>query len=267
VPFCGIAGKHAQAMLSDPLKAYLLLGTEVELDTHDPRQALAAMKQAELVVAMSPYQHNAVDYAHVLLPISPFTETAGTYVSTEGRVQSFSGVVKPLGETRPAWKVLRVLGNLLGVSGFDHDSADDVRCEALGGESENINKNNKLTNFAELSAVAPLQTDGLQRIAEVPIYAADAIVRRAPALQKTRDAAAPFATMNRALADKLGLREGDQVRVRQGGGAAVVPYAVDDKLPADCIRLAAAREETCALGAMTGALSAERVAAQLKVAM
>ena len=267
VPFGTLAGKHAQAMLSDPLKAYLLLGVEAELDTHDPQQALAAMKQAELVVAMSPYQHNAVDYAHVLLPIAPFTETAGTYVSTEGRVQSFSGVVKPLGETRPAWKVLRVLGNLLGVSGFDYDSADDVQREALGGETVKVNKNNKLTNFSDLSAVTPVQSDILQRIAEVPIYAADAIVRRAPALQKTRDATAPFATMNRALADKLGLREGDQLRVRQGAGEAVVPFAVDDKLPADCIRLAAAREETCALGAMTGALSVERIAAQHKVAV
>ena len=85
---------------------------------HDPQQAVAAMKAAELVVAMSPYQHGAVEYAHVLLPIAPFTETAGTFVNTEGAVQSFNGVVQPLGETRPAWKVLRVLGNLLGLAGL-----------------------------------------------------------------------------------------------------------------------------------------------------
>ena len=112
-----------------------------------------------------------------------------------------------------------------------------------------------------------MQTGGLQRIAEVPIYAADAIVRRAPSLQKTRDAAAPVAAMNRALAEKLGLRDGDQVRVRQGAGEAVVPYAMDDKLPADCIRLAAAREETAGLGAMFGTIGAERVAAQQKVTL
>jgi NADH-quinone oxidoreductase subunit G len=86
---------------------------------------------AEMVVAMSPFKHG-FDYADVLLPISPFTETAGTFVNCEGRAQSFNGTVKPLGETRPAWKVLRVLGNLLGLQGFDFDTAESIRDEALG---------------------------------------------------------------------------------------------------------------------------------------
>jgi NADH-quinone oxidoreductase subunit G len=108
---------------------------------------------------------------------------------------------------------------------------------------------------------------GLQRIAEVPIYHADAIVRRAPSLQKTRDAQPPLAWMNRALYARLGLREGDKVRVRQGDGAALVAPAVDDRLPAECIRLAAAREETADLGALFGELSVERVPAQQKMAV
>jgi len=255
---------NAARMIDNPCKAYLLLGVEPELDMQDPRQAMAAMKQAELVVAMSAYQHRAVDYAHVLLPIAPFTETAGTFINTEGRAQSFQGVVQPLGETRPAWKVLRVLGNLLGLAGFDHQSADDVRVEALGTDNININKNIYLSSSP---VSAPVSAAGLQRIAETPIYAADAIVRRAPALQKTRDGQPPVARMNRALADKLGLRDGDSVRVRQGGGEAVVAYAIDDKLPADCVRLAAAREETAALGATTAELTLERVAGQQKVAV
>ncbi len=97
-------------MLIQPRRAYLLLNAEVELDTCDPRTARAAMQGAELVVFMSPYKQRAADCAQVLLPVSPFTETAGTYVNTEGVVQSFQAVVRPLGETRPAWKVLRVLG-------------------------------------------------------------------------------------------------------------------------------------------------------------
>src|SRR6185436_10237383 len=125
-------GVDAGAMLRDPRKAYVLLGVEPELDAHDARQAATAMKAAELVVALSPYQHGATDYAHVILPIAPYTETSGTFVSTDGTVQSFGGVVQPLGETRPAWKVLRVLGNLLGLAGFEHDSSEDVRREALG---------------------------------------------------------------------------------------------------------------------------------------
>jgi NADH-quinone oxidoreductase subunit G len=259
-------GKNTRQMLDEPLKAYLLLGVEAELDTHDPQRAVAAMKAAELVVAMSPYQHGATDYAHVLLPIATFTETAGTYVSTEGTVQSFQGVVRPLGEARPAWKVLRVLGNLLGLPGFGHDSAEDVRREALGGRSIVAMLDNRLLDV-RVDAVAPPSAGRIQRIGEVPIYAADAIVRRAGSLQQTRDGAPPVARMNRALFEKLGLREGDVVRVRQGAGAALVAARMDDRLPEGCIRLAAARPETAQLGALFGELKVERVSAQQKVAV
>jgi NADH-quinone oxidoreductase subunit G len=265
LPLPTAPGMNAARMLAQPRKAYLLLGVEAELDTHDPQQAVAAMKSAELVVAMSPYQHRATEYAHVLLPVAPFTETAGTFVNTEGTVQSFQGVVRPLGETRPAWKVLRVLGNLLGVAGFEQDSADDVKREALADG----NLSGKLNNRIEVSASAlsPLASGGISRIAEVPIYAADALVRRSRSLQLTRDAAPPVAWMSRALYEQLGLREGDDLRVRQGAGEALVACAIDDKLPAGCIRLAAARPETATLGAMFGAVTAERVPAQRKVAV
>jgi NADH-quinone oxidoreductase subunit G len=257
------SGKNARDMLAQPMKAYVLLGVEPELDTQDPRAALAAMKQAEFVVAMSAFQHKAVDYANVLLPIAPFTETAGTFVNTEGRAQTFQGVVQPLGETRPAWKVLRVLGNLLNLPGFDQQSAEEVCLEALGADNKKIIKNNKLN--IDIAAIGATPASGIQRIAETPIYAADALVRRAPSLQKTRDGAAPMASMNRALADKLGLRDGDSVRVVQGGGVAEVGYAIDDKLPADCLRLAAAREETSGLGAPDAPLTLERIAGQSNV--
>ena len=195
VPTGKTSGINAKQMIEAPLKAYLLLGVEPELDMHNPRQAITAMKQAELVVALSPFQHGATEYANVLLPIAPFTETAGTFVSTEGRVQTFAGVVKPLGETRPAWKVLRVLGNLLGLSGFEHDSAEDAQREALHGKSEIFNKNNSLN--VTIGAL-PNAAAGLLRIAETPIYAADALARRAPSLQQTRDALPPVATMTRS---------------------------------------------------------------------
>jgi NADH-quinone oxidoreductase subunit G len=267
VPFAAEPrGLDAGAMLRAPRKAYLLLGVEVELDTYDPHQAVAAMRSAELVVALSAYQHKAVDYAHVLLPIAPFTETAGTFINTEGTIQNFNGVVGPLGETRPAWKVLRVLGNLLGLEGFDYDSTESVRRAALGDGALAGKLQNRLASTA-IDTLARAEVQGLQRIAEVPIYHADAIVRRAPSLQKTRDAQPPLAWMNRALYARLGLREGDKVRVRQGDGAALVAPAVDDRLPAECIRLTAAREETADLGALFGELSVERVPAQQKMAV
>jgi len=258
-------GLNALQMVAQPRKAYVLLGVEPELDCYDPAQALAAMQQAHFVVALSPYQHHALDYAHALLPIAPFTETSGTFVSTEGRVQSFRAVVQPLAETRPAWKVLRVLGNLLGVAGFDYDSSEGVLIEALGSGDVSSRLDNRLKSVA-VGAVAATQP-GIQRIGEVPIYQADAIVRRAPSLQQTHDAAAPVAAMNGALFSQLGLRDGDQVQITQGGGAAILAAVRDDRLPAGCIRVPAAHPLTAALGGMFGTVTAERVAQQQKVAV
>src|SRR4029079_2933956 len=113
----------------------------------------------------------------------------------------------------------------------------------------------------------PAQGGGIQRIGEVPAYAADAVARRARSLQATRDAAPPVAGVGRALHDKLGLRDAASLRVRQGGGEAVVPAGIDEKLPADCVRLVSGRPETAALGAMFGVVTVERVPAQQKVAV
>ena len=112
-------------------KNILLLNVEPELDCADPRSALKALKDAQFVVSLTPWKTN-VEYADVLLPIAPFTETSGTFVNTEGRVQSFYANVNPLGDTRPGWKVLRVLGSLLGKPGFDFDTIEQVRKECLG---------------------------------------------------------------------------------------------------------------------------------------
>ena len=258
-------GLDALRMMTKPRKAYVLLGVEPELDCYDPAQALAAMKQAEFVVALSPYQHGALGYAHALLPVAPFSETSGTFVSTEGRVQSFRAVVQPLAQTRPAWKVLRVLGNLLGVAGFDYDSSEIVLKEALGSG----NASARLDNRLQSAAIGALETNrpGIQRIGEVPIYQADAIVRRAASLQQTHDAAAPVAAMNGALFSQLGLHDGDKVQITQGGSAAILAAARDDRLPAGCIRVPAAHPLTATLGGMFGAVTAERVAQQQKVAV
>lgn len=127
----GEGGLNAREAFAQPRKGYVLLNVEPEFDTADPAQALAALNQAEMVVVMSPFKHG-LDYADVLLPVAPFTETAGTYVNAEGTVQSFNGVVRPLGDTRPGWKVLRVLGSLLGLPNFEYETSEEVRLAALG---------------------------------------------------------------------------------------------------------------------------------------
>ncbi len=246
------SGMNAMQMLEKPRKAYLLLNVEPELDMHNPDLAISAMKQADMVVAMSAYKHNAIEYADVLLPIAPFTETSGTFVNNEGTVQSFKGAVKPLGDARPAWKVLRVLGNLLDIPGFDYDSSEAIRDEALS-------TSNKPGNRIDGISYKKNQTGAvLERVTDVPIYFADALVRRADALQKTPDAAMPSARMHKDEMQRLGLNPGDEVRVAQGSASARLKVKRDDRLPLGVVRISAAHPATAGLGPMFGEISLER---------
>jgi len=252
----GQGGLNAAEMLAKPLKAYLLFNTEPVLDAANAAQAAKALAAAEMVVAFSPFQAN-VEFADVILPIAPFTETGGSFVNAEGRVQSFHGVVRPLGETRPGWKVLRVLGNLLGLNAFTQESVEDVR--AAAGLNDAAKVSARLSNASsatpQLAASAPA---GLQRLANVPLYATDSVVRRAPSLQATADAAAPLLAIGSALAAKLGVQAGAKVRVKQGEAAVVLPVAIDATLAADTVRVSAGVPETAALGAVFGTVSLER---------
>jgi NADH-quinone oxidoreductase subunit G len=248
---------NAYEMFAQPRQAYVLLGVEPELDCANPQQAVAALKQAALVVMLTPFKHGAaLDYADVLLPTTPFTETSGTFINTEGRVQGFNGVVRPLGDARPAWKVLRVLGNVLALPGFDYDSSEQVRDEILPAGAEFVaSLDNGLNSVAlTLNAVS----NGLQRVADVPIYFADALARRSPALQKTSDAAAPAARMNAETLMQAGVADGAQVRVKQGPGDAVLLAKLDETVPTGCVRVAAAHASTAALGDMFGSITVER---------
>ncbi|UVA81364.1 NADH-quinone oxidoreductase subunit NuoG [Pandoraea commovens] len=249
-----LSAKGAAALFAQPRQAYLLLNAEPEFDSADAKQALTALTAAKMVVSLSPFKHG-LEYADVLLPIAPFTETAGTFVNAEGLPQHFNGVVRALGDTRPGWKVLRVLGNLLKLQGFEQDTAEQVRDEALAGFSAA-----SLDNRARAALVAPKAAgQGLERLADVPIYAADALVRRAPSLQLTNDAKAALrATLPAALFDSLGLAKGDAVRVRQGDAVVTLPAARSETLPANVVRVPAATPASAALGAMFGEISVEK---------
>jgi NADH-quinone oxidoreductase subunit G len=253
VPGKGLA---AAAMLASPRKAYVILAADPELDSHDARRARAAMEAAEFVVSLAMYETQGADYADVMLPIGPFTETSGTFVNTEGAMQSFSGVVQPLGDARPAWKVLRVLGTTLGLAGFDFDSSEQVR-DAVGDQAW---VDGQLSNRVEgLALAAPAAASaGIERIADVPVYFADPIVRRAPSLQQTADARPPQAYMHSQLLARLGIEPGQAVRVRQEAGEALLAAARDDGLPDGAVRVAAGHASTARLGGMFGAATVEK---------
>jgi NADH-quinone oxidoreductase subunit G len=181
----GAGGLNAGQMLAGGLKALILLNTEPAFDAARPA---ATIGQGGMVVTLSPFKCN-LDISDVLLPIAPFTETPGTFVNAEGRVQGFHAVVKPLGETRPGWKVLRVLGNMLGLPGFEFESSQEVLAAARGAQDadQDFVQGGVLSN-ATSAAIDLAPAAG--RPAAAAIYQLDGIVRRAPSLQLTADARA-----------------------------------------------------------------------------
>ncbi|MDN3921637.1 NADH-quinone oxidoreductase subunit NuoG [Roseateles violae] len=250
-------GLNAGQMLGDAgLKGLLLLNTDPVLDSANAAAAAKALAAAEMVVVMSPFK-SGLEYADVLLPTAPFTETSGSFVNAEGRLQSFVGVVRPLAETRPGWKILRVLGNLLALDGFGQESSEQVRSEALGADTD---LSARLNNASSAAVTLTAAAGGVERLAEVPIYASDALVRNAGSLQLTADARnARYATLPQQLWTQLGLDaqgQGARVRITQdGAGAAELPARLDAKLPANVVRVPAGLAETASLGAMFGALT------------
>jgi len=257
----GAGGLDAAAMLGGggrtPMRALLLLGAEPVLDAADGAAAASALKAAELVVALTPFNDVNVEHAHVMLPVAPFTETSGTYVNAEGRVQSFYGVVRPLGQTRPGWKVLRVLGNRLDLPGFEHNSSQEVLAEALG-DTAALPARLAAVPQSQPSGSPPPAAGAVQRIADVPIYDADPIVRRAPALRNTADARPPLVHLPTALWSRFGMTDGGRVTVRMRGWTLELPARHDPTLAADCVRVPTGHPDTAALGASFGDITVER---------
>jgi NADH-quinone oxidoreductase subunit G len=223
-----VKGLNAGAMARSASKAFILLNQDPGADSADPSALKASLKQAKTVIALSAfYSAELAEHADCLLPIAPFTETAGSFVNTEGRLQSFNGVVTPAGDSRPAWKVLRVLANLLECKGFDFDSAQAVREEALGGKLDSgdfVNEKYLLqkVNPSKISLASASSTGGtsaLERVAEIGLYSADPIVRRAQSLQQTADAKRFAAEVHPDTLASLGLLAGAWVDLKSPGGS------------------------------------------------
>ncbi|MCL2297902.1 MAG: NADH-quinone oxidoreductase subunit NuoG [Proteobacteria bacterium] len=243
-------GLNARTMLEQPRKAYVLLHTEAPFDVAQGSAALTALRQADFVLSLSPFRPaeegaslNALPdivLPDIVLPIAPFTETSGTFINMEGRVQSFHGVAPPLGETRPGWQVIAALAGLLDQP-FAETTPEAVRASCVPS-ADSVKA--RLSNRADtvLQALPKAAQKTVERVAAVPIYQADPLVRRAPSLQRTALAALPKVAMNAALAARLNLIKGGAVRIRQGNHAgenevtAVLSWICDETLPANTVR-------------------------------
>lgn len=244
------SGLNTQEMLQAKLKAYVLMNVEPELDCYDSRLARNALKDAGFVVSLTAFRSDEMNnYADVLLPVSVFTETSGTYINNEGKAQSFAGVVTPLGQARPAWKVLRVLGNYFELDGFDYQASTDVYSEVMK-EIGDIKGDNS-EKWRITGSLNP-DSDGLQRITETPMNMVDAICRRAVSLQKTDDISDGAIHINSALAAENNLSESDMALVEQEEGSATLKVIIDERVPNGCVLIHAAHPDQIDLGAAYG---------------
>ncbi len=291
-------------LFQTPHPAWLLFNVEPQYDVAHPAQALATLNEAEVVVSLSAFSSSIEsdnDYADALLPITPFTETGGSFVNAQGILQRFNGVVRPLGEARPGWKVLRALANLLDLPGFTYDSVEEVHAAALKAMGcENSDFSALLSNAAHAASVqslenkplssafsflsssniteapkvskgavgegstfwaaTPASAPSLERFADVPIYHADPLVRRAPSLHRTQAAKqAHNARLPAALFKKLDLISGDKIRVYQGEYSTTVSAVCDATLPDTVIRLSSATPASACLGDFFGEIRVEKV--------
>ncbi len=231
-----LTGLHTREMLNTGMSAYLLLNVEPEQDCANPAAAVRAVHEADFVVSLTPYITDDMRaYADVLLPVATFAETSGTYVNAEGKWQSFAASASTADDIKPAWKVLRVMGNLLDVGGFDYLTSEDVRDE-LKGQFETLTPTLKYQ--WQCPAVMPTKVSkDLTRIGHLGMYSIDMVVRRSAPLQATADAQIETAIVHSVTAKQQGLVAGDTVRVSQGGESVTISIAVADAVPENCVFL------------------------------
>jgi NADH-quinone oxidoreductase subunit G len=232
-------GAYALGLNSSAVPVNVLYNVEPSLDCG----ALPAM--ASQVIAFTAFRSAVESFATVMLPITPATEAGGTFISLEGRTQTMNPSVKPLGESKPGWKVLKVLGEALGLNGFAYETLEEAKTQALHAAGD---VSAKLNNSSTCSVKAGFASKALERVADVPAYASDAIVRRADSLQRTAEGTAPTARMHSMTLASLGLHDGQSVKVQSSAGSVVLKAQRDDSAPSQSVRLSAARSETAPLG-------------------
>lgn len=244
-----------ETVLQSKARAYVMLHVEPLNDLPNPQHTRSALQAADTVIAMSAYTSpDLLELADVILPITPYTETIGSYVNMAGQVQTIQPSVRPLADARPAWKVLRALGSLLNLEGFLYNLPEEVYADAFAKPVQDL-LNNGFTATPEVQQRVPLAA-ALERLADQPIYSSDAIVRRAPALQRTRDAKdATMVGVGQTLWAQLSLQAGDRVVLAQNGHTVEAIVLLQPDLADGVVRIATATELSGQLASMFGEVS------------
>ena len=254
----GATNKGIQSILDGSKKAVVLYQVEPTMDLANPAMAKEALLQAQTVIAISSFiSDDLLDLADVILPITPYSEQAGTYINIVGDVQTVQASVRPLGQARPGWKVLRVLADLLKLDGFHFNAVDEVMNSALGG----LDIPAALSNRTQvgLEQGQSFSSAGVERVADLPIYFTDAIVRRAQSLHLTVDSKnAMKAGLSPELFAQYGLKEGDAIKVTQGNHSVVMPATLQKGLASGVVRIATGTPVSAELGSSFGELIVER---------
>jgi NADH-quinone oxidoreductase subunit G len=251
-------GVGVDSVLSGDRCAVIMMNIEPDCDLPNPVQARAALAKANTVIALSAYQSpDLLEVADVILPITTYTETVATFVNAEGCVQTIQPSVKPLGDSRPGWKVLRVLGGLIGLEGFLFNMPEEVLGEALN-DQYCAKLNNRSSGNALGNDGLVLQS-GLERLSDVNIYAGDQIVRRSSALQLTRDAKrANQVGLGQKIFTDLGLSEGDTVCITQGDQSLKIPATLEANLASSVVRISVGDSVGAQLGPMFGPITVSK---------
>jgi NADH-quinone oxidoreductase subunit G len=248
------SGLNASQMLSGGTDTLMVVGAELELDAANAAQAREALADQKVIAVVSHISDVLASSADVILPCGVIAETSGTLVNNQGDVQSFTGVVPPPGESRPAWKILRVLGNLVDVDGFDYLDSHDVRNELLGDQIQ-LPVSNAMTESVDQSRHL---VSGIQRIGDVPMYSIDAVVRRSTALQHTPDSFKGQARIASDLAEQIQLGASGRIRVTQEAATVEIEAIADDSVASQCVWLPIGVAETASLGNGFAAISVEK---------
>jgi len=249
-------GLNAYEMFAKPRKGYVLLNVEPDRDCANAWQAQEALKQAQFVVAISSFRNPVLEaHANVILPLATFTETSGTFINAMGDWQSFHGVASAFGESRPGWKILRVLGNFLHLDGFEYESSETIKHEV---EALYPSKPAVAMQFDIAPTTLQLATNvSLTRTGEVPLYELDDLVRRAQPLQEVQilmEGELDVIRLHPDTANKLGLKAGDMAELKQGHAVATMSVRFDERLAKDTAWIAGGMAASSTLGDLIGTL-------------